>query len=165
MELNAKVPPGPLADKWERHQFDLKLVNPANKRKFTVIVVGSGLAGASAAASMSELGYKVHEAGHGPEKHRARDMRQREHLAVGEVKPHRRDLAGQLELREPLEIVRQPVNRNGLDLGLRLERRSGHEPERKREQQRRGQGDREKDGIAQQKAATRPEVNRHGGRA
>ncbi|MBP2646731.1 MAG: succinate dehydrogenase or fumarate reductase, flavoprotein subunit [Gemmatimonadetes bacterium] len=59
MELNAKVPAGPLADKWERHQFDLKLVNPANKRKFTVIVVGSGLAGASAAASMSELGYNV----------------------------------------------------------------------------------------------------------
>src|SRR6476619_6248536 len=59
MELNAKVPHGPLAEKWERHQFDLKLVNPANKRKFTVIVVGSGLAGASAAASMSELGYNV----------------------------------------------------------------------------------------------------------
>ena len=59
MELNAKIPPGPLAEKWERHQFDLKLVNPANKRKFTVIVVGSGLAGASAAASMSELGYNV----------------------------------------------------------------------------------------------------------
>ena len=59
MELNSKVPAGPLAEKWERHQFDLKLVNPANKRKFTVIVVGSGLAGASAAASMSELGYNV----------------------------------------------------------------------------------------------------------
>jgi succinate dehydrogenase / fumarate reductase flavoprotein subunit len=59
MELNSRVPDGPLADKWERHQFDLKLVNPANKRKFTVIVVGSGLAGASAAASMSELGYNV----------------------------------------------------------------------------------------------------------
>ena len=59
MELNAKVPAGPLAEKWEKHQFDLKLVNPANKRKFTVIVVGSGLAGASAAASMSELGYNV----------------------------------------------------------------------------------------------------------
>jgi succinate dehydrogenase / fumarate reductase flavoprotein subunit len=59
MKLNAKVPDGPLAEKWERHQFDLKLVNPANKRKFTVIVVGSGLAGASAAASMSELGYNV----------------------------------------------------------------------------------------------------------
>ena len=59
MELNAKVPAGPLAQKWERHQFDLKLVNPANKRKFTVIVVGSGLAGASAAARMGELGYNV----------------------------------------------------------------------------------------------------------
>src|SRR5687768_13042466 len=59
MELNAKIPPGPLADKWDRHRFELKLVNPANKRKFTVIVVGSGLAGASAAASLSELGYQV----------------------------------------------------------------------------------------------------------
>ena len=59
MELNARIPAGPLADKWERHQFELQLVNPANKRKFTVIVVGSGLAGASAAASMSELGYNV----------------------------------------------------------------------------------------------------------
>jgi succinate dehydrogenase / fumarate reductase flavoprotein subunit len=59
MELNARVPAGPLAGKWEKHQFELKLVNPANKRKFTVIVVGSGLAGASAAASMSELGYNV----------------------------------------------------------------------------------------------------------
>jgi succinate dehydrogenase / fumarate reductase flavoprotein subunit len=59
MELNARIPSGPLADKWDRHRFELKLVNPANKRKFTVIVVGSGLAGASAAASLSELGYKV----------------------------------------------------------------------------------------------------------
>lgn len=54
MELNARIPGGPLADKWKKAQFELKLVNPANKRKFTVIVVGSGLAGASAAASMSE---------------------------------------------------------------------------------------------------------------
>src|SRR5688500_6876565 len=60
MELNAKVPAGPLADKWDRHRFELKLVNPANKRKFTIIVVGSGLAGASAAATLSELGYQVH---------------------------------------------------------------------------------------------------------
>ncbi len=59
MELNAKIPAGPLADKWDRHRFELKLVNPANKRKFTVIVVGSGLAGASAAATLSELGYQV----------------------------------------------------------------------------------------------------------
>ncbi len=59
MSLDAKIPSGPLAQKWEKHQFDMKLVNPANKRKFDVIVVGSGLAGASAAASMAELGYKV----------------------------------------------------------------------------------------------------------
>jgi succinate dehydrogenase / fumarate reductase flavoprotein subunit len=59
MELDARIPAGPLADKWDRHRFELKLVNPANKRKFTVIVVGSGLAGASAAATLSELGYQV----------------------------------------------------------------------------------------------------------
>ncbi|MFN2324687.1 MAG: fumarate reductase/succinate dehydrogenase flavoprotein subunit [Gemmatimonadales bacterium] len=59
MHLDAKIPSGPLADKWDRHKFELKLVNPANKRKFEVIVVGSGLAGASAAASLGELGYRV----------------------------------------------------------------------------------------------------------
>ena len=59
MTLDSKVPGGPLADKWTRHKFEVKLVNPANKRKFTVIVVGTGLAGASAAASLGELGYNV----------------------------------------------------------------------------------------------------------
>src|SRR3974390_3659431 len=59
MTLDAKIPSGPLASKWQKHKFDLKLVNPANKRKFDIIVVGSGLAGASAAASLAELGYKV----------------------------------------------------------------------------------------------------------
>ena len=59
MKLDSKIPSGPLAQKWDKHKFDLKLVNPANKRKFDVIVVGSGLAGASAAATMAELGYKV----------------------------------------------------------------------------------------------------------
>ena len=59
LTLDAKIPSGPLAEKWDQHRFDLKLVNPANKRKFSVIVVGSGLAGASAAASLSELGYRV----------------------------------------------------------------------------------------------------------
>jgi succinate dehydrogenase / fumarate reductase, flavoprotein subunit len=58
-DLNARVPAGPLAAKWDRHRFEMKLVNPANKRKFTVIVVGSGLAGGAAAATMSELGYDV----------------------------------------------------------------------------------------------------------
>ena len=57
--LNSNVPSGPIAQKWDKHKFDLKLVNPANKRKFDIIVVGSGLAGASAAASLAELGYKV----------------------------------------------------------------------------------------------------------
>ncbi|HEX8463904.1 MAG TPA: fumarate reductase/succinate dehydrogenase flavoprotein subunit [Abditibacterium sp.] len=57
--LDSKIPSGPVADRWEKHKFDMKLVNPANKRKFTVIVVGTGLAGASAAATMAELGYNV----------------------------------------------------------------------------------------------------------
>jgi succinate dehydrogenase / fumarate reductase flavoprotein subunit len=59
MNLDAKVPSGPLAEKWGRHKFELKLVNPANKRKYSVIVVGSGLAGAGGAASLAELGYEV----------------------------------------------------------------------------------------------------------
>ena len=58
--LNAKIPDGPMADKWDNHKFDIKLVNPANKRKFKVIIVGTGLAGASAAATLGELGYEVH---------------------------------------------------------------------------------------------------------
>jgi succinate dehydrogenase / fumarate reductase flavoprotein subunit len=57
--LDSKIPEGPLAEKWSKHKFNLKLVNPANKRKFTIIVVGTGLAGASAAASLAELGYNV----------------------------------------------------------------------------------------------------------
>ncbi len=57
--LDAKIPNGPIAEKWTRHKFDMKLVNPANKRKFNIIVVGTGLAGASAAASLSEMGYHV----------------------------------------------------------------------------------------------------------
>ncbi|MBL7644686.1 MAG: fumarate reductase/succinate dehydrogenase flavoprotein subunit [Candidatus Hydrogenedentes bacterium] len=57
--LDAKIPEGPMAEKWTRHKFNMKLVNPANKRKYSVIVVGTGLAGASAAASLSEMGYKV----------------------------------------------------------------------------------------------------------
>ncbi|MCA9555681.1 MAG: FAD-binding protein, partial [Myxococcales bacterium] len=60
MTLDSKVPAGPIDKKWDEHRFKLKLVNPANKRKHTVIVVGTGLAGASAAASMAELGYNVH---------------------------------------------------------------------------------------------------------
>ncbi|MEW6387442.1 MAG: fumarate reductase/succinate dehydrogenase flavoprotein subunit [Thermodesulfobacteriota bacterium] len=59
MQLDAKIPGGPLETKWERRRFELKLVNPANKRKFDVIVVGTGLAGASASASLAELGYRV----------------------------------------------------------------------------------------------------------
>jgi succinate dehydrogenase / fumarate reductase flavoprotein subunit len=57
--LNAGIPTGPIEQKWEKHKFEMKLVNPANKRKFTVIIVGTGLAGASAAATMAELGYNV----------------------------------------------------------------------------------------------------------
>jgi len=59
MQLDGKVPGGPLETKWDRHRFELKLVNAANKRKFNIIVVGTGLAGSSAAASLAELGYEV----------------------------------------------------------------------------------------------------------
>ncbi|MCU0453883.1 MAG: fumarate reductase/succinate dehydrogenase flavoprotein subunit [Bacteroidetes bacterium] len=59
MKLDAKAPAGPIQQKWTNHRFGVKLVNPANKRKYSVIVVGTGLAGASAAASLAELGYKV----------------------------------------------------------------------------------------------------------
>src|SRR5690349_3931987 len=59
MELNSRIPSGPIQEKWDRHRFEVKLVNPANKRRYHIIVVGSGLAGASAAASLAELGYNV----------------------------------------------------------------------------------------------------------
>jgi succinate dehydrogenase / fumarate reductase, flavoprotein subunit len=59
MELNAKIPAGPINDKWNNHRFAMKLVNPANRRKYQVIVVGSGLAGGAAAATLGELGYNV----------------------------------------------------------------------------------------------------------
>lgn len=59
MNLNSKIPAGPLKDKWTNHKFNSKLVNPANKRKYDIIVVGTGLAGASAAATLAELGYNV----------------------------------------------------------------------------------------------------------
>jgi len=58
-KLDSKIPQGPIKDKWENHKFQTKLVNPANKRKYKVLVVGTGLAGASAAATLSELGYQV----------------------------------------------------------------------------------------------------------
>lgn len=59
MELKSKSPAGPIEQRWDKHRFDMKLVNPANKRKYNIIVVGSGLAGASASASLAELGYYV----------------------------------------------------------------------------------------------------------
>ena len=58
-KLQAKFPGGPLEQKWSKHKFDIKLVNPANKRKFDIIIVGTGLAGASAAATLAELGYNI----------------------------------------------------------------------------------------------------------
>lgn len=57
--LNSNIPRGPLAEKWTQHKFDLKLISPANKRKYNIIIVGTGLAGASAAASLAELGYNI----------------------------------------------------------------------------------------------------------
>src|SRR6185312_16887976 len=57
--LDAKLPAGPIEERWDSYKFDVKLVNPANKRRYEIIVVGSGLAGASAAASLGELGYHV----------------------------------------------------------------------------------------------------------
>mgnify|MGYP000193047125 CR=1 FL=1 len=59
MELNGQCPTGPIETRWQQHRFNMKLVNPANKRKYNIIVVGSGLAGASAAATLGELGYNV----------------------------------------------------------------------------------------------------------
>ena len=59
MELKSNIPDGPLENKWDKHRFDMKLINPANKRKYSVIVVGSGLAGGAGAASLAELGYNV----------------------------------------------------------------------------------------------------------
>jgi succinate dehydrogenase / fumarate reductase flavoprotein subunit len=59
MELQSKIPAGPIDKKWDAHKFEMKLVNPANKRKYSVIIVGSGLAGGAAAATMAELGYDV----------------------------------------------------------------------------------------------------------
>jgi succinate dehydrogenase / fumarate reductase, flavoprotein subunit len=59
IELRSSVPGGPIEQKWDKHRFEMKLVNPANKRKHTILMVGSGLGGASAAASLSELGYNV----------------------------------------------------------------------------------------------------------
>ena len=59
MQLDSKCPQGPIETRWDRHQFSLKLVNPANKRKHTIIMVGTGLAGGSAAATLAELGYNV----------------------------------------------------------------------------------------------------------
>ncbi len=59
MQLDSKIPDGPLSEKWDRHRFELKLVNPANKTKSKIIVVGTGLAGASASATLAELGYEV----------------------------------------------------------------------------------------------------------
>ena len=59
IKLDSKVPEGILAEKWTNHKFEMKLVNPANKRKYDIIIVGTGLAGASAAAALGELGYKV----------------------------------------------------------------------------------------------------------
>ena len=59
LDLDAQIPEGPIQDKWDGHRFATRLVNPANKRKYNIIVVGTGLAGASAASTFAELGYNV----------------------------------------------------------------------------------------------------------
>lgn len=59
MILDSKIPSGPIEQKWDKHRAEIKLINPSNKRKYSILVVGSGLAGASAAASLAELGYNV----------------------------------------------------------------------------------------------------------
>src|SRR3990172_9024974 len=59
MKLKSNIPSGPIDKKWEKSRFEMKLVNPANKLKYNILVVGSGLAGASAAATMAELGYNI----------------------------------------------------------------------------------------------------------
>src|SRR5574337_1084179 len=59
MALDSRIPSGPIEQKWDRHRFEMKLVNPANRRRYKVIVVGSGLAGASASASLAQMGYEV----------------------------------------------------------------------------------------------------------
>ncbi|MEO6396971.1 MAG: fumarate reductase/succinate dehydrogenase flavoprotein subunit, partial [Tepidiformaceae bacterium] len=59
MVLDAKIPEGPLAEKWDNHKFNTKLVAPQNRRKFSVIVIGTGLAGGAAAATLGEMGYNV----------------------------------------------------------------------------------------------------------
>lgn len=60
MTLDSRIPAGPLEQKWTRFREEMKLVSPANKRKYTILVVGSGLAGSSAAATLAQLGYNVH---------------------------------------------------------------------------------------------------------
>jgi succinate dehydrogenase / fumarate reductase flavoprotein subunit len=74
MELNSAIPSGPIEEKWDKHRFDMKLVNPANKRKYRVIIVGTGLAGASAAATMAELGYEVEVFTHNDSPRRAHSI-------------------------------------------------------------------------------------------
>ncbi|MCK4791299.1 MAG: FAD-binding protein, partial [Desulfobacteraceae bacterium] len=58
-QLDGKIPGGPLAEKWDRHRMEMKLINPANRRRFNIIVVGTGLAGASVSASLAEMGYNI----------------------------------------------------------------------------------------------------------
>ncbi|MGD0578148.1 MAG: fumarate reductase/succinate dehydrogenase flavoprotein subunit, partial [Bryobacteraceae bacterium] len=59
MKLDARIPSGPIESKWDQAKFEMKLVNPSNKRKYSILVVGTGLAGGSAAATLAELGYNV----------------------------------------------------------------------------------------------------------
>ena len=99
VELEAKVPAGPIEDKWDTYKSDMKLVNPNNKRKFKVIVVGTGLAGASAAATLAELGYQVDAfTFHDSPRARPLDRRPGRHQR-GEELSRRRRLGASLVLR------------------------------------------------------------------
>ena len=90
--LDARIPPGPIDRKWDQRKFEMRLVNPANRRKYTVIVMGTGLAGAAAAASLGELGYRV-------ECFTYNDSARRAHSIAAHGVPFAREYGGLLDTR------------------------------------------------------------------
>ena len=129
IELNARIPAGPLADKWDKHRFEMKLVNPANKRKYTVIVVGSGLAGGAAAATLSELGYNVRCYCYQDSPRRAHSHRRAGRHQRGEELPERRR-------QHPAAVLRHDQGRRlprarGERVPARADQREHHRPVRR----------------------------------